>query len=101
MKLERDIQKEVIKWLKANDIFYFKISERFSSGIPDLYILHNGISVWIELKTEKGVLSKLQALNLMEIQKHKGNALVCRSLDQVKYLLAGMYNIPQELIPGS
>jgi len=83
MKLEREIQKEVIKYLKQRNIFHFKISERFSSGVPDLYILNGGVSMWIELKNEKGRPTQLQTHNLSEINKNGGIAVICRSKDEV------------------
>ena len=91
MKLEREIQKEIMTYLKRKDIFCIKISERFSSGIPDLHIINNGRHYWLELKTEKGKVSDLQKITLAKINAAGGDARVVRSLDDViKVLREGL-----------
>lgn len=46
------------------------------SGTPDIIMSLNGIFVAIELKSEKGVLSKLQEYNLNKISETGAIALV-------------------------
>jgi len=36
--------------LKHSDFYYQKISDKFTSGLPDYYLLYRGVSIWIELK---------------------------------------------------
>lgn len=48
--------KEYLAGLKSElgDSFYFqKMSDRFTDGIPDYYILYRGHSLWLELKATR------------------------------------------------
>ena len=40
------------KRLKELKIFHIKLSDRYHSGIPDLYVANHGRSYWVELKAE-------------------------------------------------
>lgn len=46
------------------------------SGFPDMRICVNGVALEVELKAEKGVLSELQQLNLIQINKCGGFGFV-------------------------
>ncbi len=50
--------------------FYFqKFSDRFSSGIPDFYILYQGNSGWMELKDIGERPDKIQEFTLYELDR--------------------------------
>lgn len=61
----------------------FKLSDRWLSGLPDLLIIINGQVLFVELKTDTGVLSKIQLYTINRINNAGGRALVCRSVDEV------------------
>ena len=73
---ESRIQTWAIEYLRKNvpGIYVRKIHQsRFSrKAIPDLLVMYNGIYAGIEVKTENGVMSKLQLIEADEIIKAGG-----------------------------
>lgn len=63
----RDLFKETKK--KYPDFFYQKFSDRFTSSIPDYYLLYKSVSVWLELKDKGKTPTKLQHYTLDELSK--------------------------------
>lgn len=63
------------------------------SGVPDLFILYNGTSLWIELKAKKGTISDSQDLFHQNIKIAKNNIEVIRSIDELLNILL-LYKIP-------
>ena len=57
------------------------------SGSPDIICCFNGLFVALEVKTEKGITSKLQEYHQKEILKSGGRALIVRSVEEVKALI--------------
>jgi len=47
--------------------FYQKISDRFTSGLPDYYLLFKGTSIWIELKNQGKRPRKIQSYTLKKL----------------------------------
>jgi len=89
---ESQLTRQVMKYLRSlQGTFALKIADKFTAGIPDIYLLYRGRSVWIELKTEKGKISKLQEWTINMIHQAGGEVYICRSLKEVKDLL-----IPKE-----
>ena len=85
--LEKDITNKILKYLKTQDKCYcFKEhgGSYGSAGIPDIICCYHGRFVAFEVKTEKGRTTKLQDINIRNIHKADGVALVVRSLDEVK-----------------
>ena len=85
--LEKDITNKILKYLKTQDKCYcFKEhgGSYGSAGIPDIICCFHGRFVAFEVKTEKGRTTKLQDINIRNIHKADGVALVVRSLDEVK-----------------
>lgn len=77
---ETKIQASIIKALRARGFFVWKISDRFTSGVPDLLVIKNGKHTFLEIKTETGKTTKLQDYIIAEINKHGGRAVVVRSV---------------------
>ena len=97
---EKDLQKEVITYLRDKNIFCFAITppdkKRKVFGtryyLPDIYILKNGVSIFIELKAKE--YSKNHAdrqerqLNVRkEIIQNGGLAYLITSLDELKEII--------------
>ena len=85
--LEKDITNKILKYLKTQDKCYcFKEhgGSYGSAGIPDIICCFHGRFVAFEVKTAKGRTTKLQDINIRNIHKADGVALVVRSLDEVK-----------------
>lgn len=69
---ESAFQKKVLKYLKQNDFYFFKVVRSSRSGTPDIIACRNGIFVGIEVKKETGRLSPLQKKHRSEIKHKKG-----------------------------
>ena len=60
------------------------------AGIPDLLACYKGEFIAIELKAEKGKVSKLQLLEIERIRKAGGHAMVLRP-SQIKNLILYLF----------
>jgi Holliday junction resolvase-like predicted endonuclease len=86
---ETSLKVAVKRYLRSIGAMTIKVSDRFTSGIPDLIVIHNGRTLFIELKTPTGVVSNLQKYTIEQINEHKGEAYVCRSVEEVKRIMEG------------
>ena len=70
MTPERRINEHVHKKITIPH-FYYKISDRFTRGIPDSLIINeNGKQLWVEYKIYPNKLSPLQMHTIDELIKH-------------------------------
>lgn len=53
------------------------------AGFPDILVFHNGRAVGIELKTEKGLVSKDQTKMFLQLYEAGVRVYVCRNTDDV------------------
>lgn len=86
MKTEAQIQAEIIKWLQKNHIPVWRISETKNLiGFPDLLTIvpTTGQFVGIEVKTESGYVSSIQAVVHKIIQEANGRVIIARKLEDV------------------
>lgn len=97
---EKELQKEVIDYIKTKDCFYFAITppdkKHMVYGVkhqlPDLYILKNGVSIFIELKyaaykQAHADRQQKQAKVRSEIIENGGLAFLITSLDKLKEII--------------
>lgn len=82
--LESQIQKSIIKYLTAHNIYFVKTVRSNRRGVPDLIICLEGLFVAVEIKTQKGRVSPLQNVELCAIIRSQGEAFVTRSLEDFK-----------------
>lgn len=80
-ELKEKVQKELKKRFPGG--WLWKISDQWRSGVPDILFIWHGVNIFFELKTEKGVVSKIQEYTIRKINAAGGNAYVCRSVDEV------------------
>ena len=68
---ERWFQKRVMMAAEKDDCHFFKLTEMFAMGRPDLYIKHPRYSsgVWLELKWYKGSLNNPAKIELTPLQR--------------------------------
>ena len=71
MILEQTIQKKIINQLQKEGWLCIKLIKTNWNGIPDLLCLKNGITMFVEVKREKGKLSELQKVRIKDL-KEKG-----------------------------
>jgi len=81
---EQRIQKQILDYLNMNGCFCFKTIACNRSGIPDIIALYEGKFIAIEVKTDKGKISKLQEYNLDIIKDKGGYATVVYSVQEAK-----------------
>ena len=91
---ESEIQAQIRDYLRWKGWFCVKIHQSLGSyrGIADLYALKDGRSVWIEVKTPAGRLSKYQEKFRDDILSHGGIYIVARSVDDVEQALRSEEN---------
>ena len=69
MALEQSLQKKIQKKLEADDWLCVKLIKTTMNGIPDLMALKDGKTMFIEVKTPKGILSELQKIRIEQLRK--------------------------------
>jgi hypothetical protein len=103
---ESTIVRTIIKAVKAKypRAYVRKLSDRFTRGVPDILIVvhcSQAMGKWfyqdefcgvlfVETKTKKGRLSKLQGIELASIQENGGEAIIARDADTVLAKLEAM-----------
>ena len=91
--LEKNITNKILKYLKSLDkCFCFKEhgGSYGSSGIPDIICCYHGHFIGFEVKTDRGRTTALQEVQLRNINRAGGTAVVVRSLEDVKNILNEM-----------
>ena len=88
---EADIVKAILKYLKTvPKCFFWKEHGGMygTAGIPDIIACINGRFYGFEVKTEDGRPTKLQESTIRKIKNAGGIALIVRSADEVKAVIA-------------
>ena len=86
---EAALVKQIMKWLKFRKMFCYKVhgSSFQKVGIPDICIVHGGRVAFIEVKTKRGVVSKIQDKVMEELREAGAVVGVARSLFQLQDIL--------------
>jgi len=88
---ETDIQKKILSHLRKNEIgFFFKFHNGpfGHSGVSDIVGVCYGIAIFMEVKSEKGRLTKLQDKFLRDASAQGAVCGVVRSVDDAMGLIA-------------
>ena len=85
---ESDIQFDIIKFLESEDWLVVKIIQSNKNGWPDLQAHKAGITLFIEVKSEKGIVS--------ELQKYRHRQL--RNQGFFVFIVNNLINLQNELI---
>jgi Holliday junction resolvase-like predicted endonuclease len=82
---EADLKKQVKQYLQLKQWFVFHVQQSALSykGICDLIAIKDAKVLFIELKTEKGILSRWQQKFSDDICSHGGEYVVVRSLEDM------------------
>lgn len=106
--LEGDTQSSILDWLdlqeKLGKLFYQrvnntpiydaaigkyrKLAKGVKPGFPDIYVLKDGKSIFLEVKSNDGDQSKDQKTMQFNLEKHGAEYYVVRSLTYVMKLLS-------------
>lgn len=85
--MEKDVQKEITKYLEGEGFYVVKVIKANKSGVPDLLACGNdGKFYGIEVKDtgKKKNVTKLQLLHIQKINESGGVAFVADSVENVK-----------------
>lgn len=100
-KLERDVRKEIIKYLNSRKIYHFRIEDPLLSNYPDMMIIYKGRAIAIELKKDSDTKARDGQLKVLRDIRVYGGAIaevvssvedVKKLIDDVDYMLEGMIN---------
>ena len=87
--LERVIEKASLTAAKKAGWWGIKLVPSIISGLPDRMFIGHGKVVFIEYKTEKGQLTKLQKAIHRKFKQHGIGVSVCRSKEETMEVLNG------------
>ncbi len=87
-RLEKPIQKEILRLLKSRGAWPVKVIAANINGCPDILCCYKGLFVALEVKATSGRVTPLQQYNNQKINdKAEGIARVVRSAEEVEVLL--------------
>lgn len=76
---ERTFTTKVLRKLRTvKNLWVYKSCDKFTAGIPDLIFCYKGMFGAVELKTKKGIVSKIQKHTIKKIKEAGGIAFVLR-----------------------
>lgn len=83
---ERQLKEKVIYMIRQEfpNVFFWKTSERFTSGIPDIVGCIEGRFFAIELKAARNKPSKIQDYTLKKIREAGGHGFLAYNLSQIR-----------------
>ena len=83
--LEREIEKKFKSALEAKGCLVYKFASPNCRGVPDRIVITDaGRVLFVELKTEKGVLSKLQKVQINKLLAYGQQTFVLYGLQEVE-----------------
>ena len=83
--LEKEIEKRFKNALEAKGCLVYKFASPNCRGVPDrIVITTTGKILFVELKTEKGVLSKLQKVQIKKLLAYGQKVFVLYGLQEVE-----------------
>ncbi len=81
---EAQIQSKVIKKMEANGYYVLKLSKTNKQGIPDLLCLKKDEpAFFIEVKTDKGVVSPLQLFRQKELRELGFKSIIVKNILEI------------------
>lgn len=83
---EQKLQTKIKQRLESHGWFVTKLMKTSTNGIPDLLCLRKGLAVFLEIKTEDGVVSQLQQFMIDKLKRNGFHARVVRSVEDVDIL---------------
>lgn len=83
--LEKEVEKYLVREVKKIGGISFKFISPGNAGVPDrIVILPTGKVVFVELKTDRGKLTKLQEVQIKKISDLGADTRVLRGIEGVK-----------------
>lgn len=81
---ESDIQHDIIQFFEKRDWYVVKIIQSNKNGWPDLQCHKNGVTMFIEVKSEKGKVSELQSYRHKQLRDKGFIVIVTHSINHLK-----------------
>jgi len=89
--LEKEVEKFLVREVKKIGGISFKFISPGNAGVPDrIVILSSGKVVFVELKTDKGKLTRLQGVQIKKISDLGADVRVLRGIEGVKEFINGI-----------
>lgn len=93
---EKSTEKTICKWAKGRGAQVWKVNPVANSGWPDrLFLLPNGVYVWLEVKAKGEKPTELQLLRLSELTRRGALAFWSDNLQDMKRWLLAAEMLPQ------
>ena len=84
---EQFIQKKILNYLEDDGYYCLKLAKTNKNGIADIIAIKPNRVFFVEVKSEKGIVSELQKHRIEELKQNGIQTLVVKSLDELKSLL--------------
>ena len=89
---ESAIEARLVRMVRDRGGLCYKFVSPGNPGVPDrIVITSGGRTIYVELKTEVGRLSKLQKWQRSELEKRGADIRVLKGLDQVKQFVEEVF----------
>lgn len=90
MNPETRLKNSVMRMIKKEfpGVWAWKISDLYTSGIPDLLLVNDGAYLWVELKTNEGEASEIQKHTIKRLRSKGCFAVIATSVKEVKDLIS-------------
>ena len=82
---ESQIQSQIIHWLEKEGWLVVKIIQTNKNGWPDLQIHKLGVTIFIEVKSENGIVSELQRYRHTQLTEAGFFVFITKSLKELQY----------------
>ena len=77
--IEKTLQANIKKELQKLGCLVYKVEARGQAGFPDLLVVLDGVSSYLEVKTKTGRLSRLQEHCIKQMREHGARVFVVRT----------------------
>ncbi len=82
--LESIIQSKIVNEAKKNGYLVLKVVKCNITGYPDLTLFKNSLTIFVEVKNEKGIQSEIQKYVQKQLETQGFKYYLVRSLDEFK-----------------
>ena len=82
---ESQIQSQIIHWLEKEGWLVVKIIQTNKNGWPDLQIHKLGVTIFIEVKSENGIVSELQKYRHKQLTEAGFFVFITKSLKELQH----------------
>ena len=84
--LESVIQSKIISEAKKNGSLVLKVVKCNINGYPDITLFKDNLTIFVEVKNEKGVQSEIQKYVQKQLEKQGFKYYLVRSLEEFKHI---------------